>query len=216
MEFDRLAVPNLTKQLKEQDRKRHRDPDAPDLRKLGLPRVWVAYRWSPKPGRWMMLGFVRYPHLSKRRIERVRRKFKITSAAHLCLVDLFEAQRTGGPSGRPPTGDLPKPFTMAPVKLAKTNARTVRRVAQLDPQAVRFIVIGDKRVIDKKSGPVYLGTLFAKTLAGAKREAQRLFSAYAKLFVYDLKELGKFGKRLKRRIVKGRLLAGYTTLLVPT
>src|SRR5689334_24641002 len=101
MEFDRLAVPDLHKQLRDQDRRRHLDPDAPDLKALGLPRVVVAYRWNPRTRVWVMLGFARAQKLTKRTIARLRRKFDVSPRTIMQVVDLFEAQRRGGPVGAP-------------------------------------------------------------------------------------------------------------------
>lgn len=214
MEMDRFAVPDISKQLKEQDARRHRDPDAVDLKSLGLPRVWVAYRWNASKKTWFLLGFVRYPHLSKRRIARLRKKFDVSVSTIIQVVDLFEAQRTGGPKSPPVASSFDKPWSMPALKLEKHKGRIVRRRAETSADDVRFIVVADQRLTEKRKGPVYLGPLFARTLAGAKREAKRLFKAYAKIIVYDLKALGKFGKRLRRRIQKGRLKAGVTTLVM--
>jgi hypothetical protein len=215
MDLSYNAVPNLKADLKARKRLEEVGPDAPDP---SLPKVWVMYVYSgPKRG-WILAGFARYPHMSKRRLQSMRRKLHVNLVMTVEVMDLWRAAKTGGPVAAPDTTlrKAERPWHVPTPYLVETKPRRVRRTKNPElparmfqkDLAKRFIVIGE--LADKRHHPIptYLGLLFAETLADAWSEARKLFrSLYGKLHVFSLSELSK---SLRRRIRKGRLHAGVT------
>jgi hypothetical protein len=224
MDYSLNAVPGLKAELKARKRRAEQGPQ--DYGQFAstaglLPKVWVMYVYSGPRRGWVLAGFARYPHMSKRRIERMRRRFGIDPRKVVEVMDLWLAAKSGGPQKAPAQG----PQTVGEVfvspktpYLQPRNERTVRRTAnpelpvRMDKKTLkaRFIVLGE--LADKRHfpHPTYLGLLFSETLSAAREEAKKLFkSLYTRLHVFSLSELSK---SLRRRIRKGRIHAGVTVI----
>lgn len=218
MDYAFNAVPNLKADLKARKRRAELGPGLPDP---SLPRVWVMYVYGgPKRG-WTLAGFARYPHMTKRRLERMRRRLRINPVQTVEVMDLWHAAKTGGPTRIPDRSVKVESTWVSPPTpyLSIRFKRTVRRRA-LEPELptrmtqkiakARFIVLGE--LADKRHfpHPTYLGLLFSETLSAAREEAKKLFkSLYTRLHVLCLSELSK---SLRRRIRKGRIHAGVTVI----
>lgn len=215
--FDNSPTDETLRQRKAERQRKIEGPDAPDPT---LPRVWVMYVYGgPKRG-WTLAGFARYPHMTKRRLERMRRRLKVNPVQTVEVMDLWHAAKTGGPSRTPDRSVKVESIWVSPPTpyLMKGTSRTVRRTRNPELPArmtqkiakARFIVLGE--LADKRHfpHPTYLGLLFSETLSAAREEAKKLFkSLYTRLHVFCLSELSK---SLRRRIRKGRVHAGVTTI----
>ena len=83
MDFGRLAVPNLSKVLRAQDRDRFRDPN----NDRAMPRIFIAYTRADGDLPWTVAGIVRLTQrLTGRHLRRVRQQLKIAANIELKLV----------------------------------------------------------------------------------------------------------------------------------
>jgi hypothetical protein len=90
-----VPIERIRKEMRKQKQARERGPrELPD----GVEQVFAVYQWIPRWRRWNLLGFARRKQvMRRRRLARWRKKAKVADGCILKFVDLFIAQRTGGP-----------------------------------------------------------------------------------------------------------------------
>lgn len=116
----------LRKEIRDRKRLLARDP----LVDKTLPRVWVAYVWHTKTRRWILQGFVRMQRVTKKRVDRFRKKMKLAHDVLIRWVELFTAARGIDPTQRYVRHESLRPDRVPSDEIREMNRRVRRRVGR--------------------------------------------------------------------------------------